>query len=108
MIPPRSAQIRICEVTTLVSTSPAATVLATAVPDRAPIRFVLAAKTMAMRGVKALVETTAAMQFAVSCSPLMYSKTSATKMTVKINVMHLGILQNDMIDDVARVATAID
>ena len=48
------------------STSPEEIVLATAVPHSAPIRFVLAASTTAWRGVRTLVETTVAMELAVS------------------------------------------
>src|SRR4051812_31715959 len=77
MMAPNNAQIKTCDVTTLVSTNPAATVFATAVPVRAPIRFVVAARIIAKRGGNAFVETTAAMELAVSLRPLIYSKTSA-------------------------------
>src|SRR2546421_5668190 len=40
IMPPSRAQIRISELTMLVSTRPAATVLATAVPESAPMRLV--------------------------------------------------------------------
>src|SRR5689334_1450883 len=107
-IAPNSAQISVCEVTTLTSTSPAAIVFATAVPASAPIKFVVAANTIASRGGNAFVETTAAIEFAVSLSPLMYSKTSATRMTVKISAMRGSrVFQDDMIDHVAGVAAPI-
>src|SRR5512138_3300742 len=68
MIAPIKAQIMISDVmvTSLVSISPEDMVLATAVPQSAPSRFVLAAITTAWRGVKTLVETTVAMELAVS------------------------------------------
>src|SRR3954469_7368728 len=108
MIAPSSAQISVCEVTTVGSTRPPAIVFATAVPASAPIKFVLAASKIASRGGNAFVETTAAIEFAVSLSPLMYSKTSATRMTVKISAMRgTRIFQNDMIDHVAGIAATV-
>lgn len=56
-------------------------VLATAVPQKAPMRLVTAASMMAWRGVRTRVETTVAIALAASWKPLMYSNTTATKMT---------------------------
>ncbi len=53
-------------VTTPASTRPPVMVLATAVPSNAPKRLVHAASTTAWRGVSTLVETTVAMELAVS------------------------------------------
>ena len=60
-------------------------VLATAVPQKAPIRLVQAASMIAWRGVSTRVETTVAMALAASWKPLMYSNTTATTMTSSIN-----------------------
>src|SRR5690606_3787088 len=83
MIAPDSAAMSTWDVTltTCVSTSPEAMVLATAVPMNAPIRFVVAARMIACPGVSTLVATTVAIEFAVSWKPLMNSKTSAVKIT---------------------------
>ena len=85
--------MRMCEVTTFVSTRPEAMVLATAVPHSAPSRLVAAASTTAWRGVSTLVETTVAMELAVSWKPLMYSNTSATRMTVRMRVIAAAAAQ---------------
>src|SRR5712671_6339407 len=53
-------------VATWASTSPDAIVVATAVPKNAPMRLVNAASSTACRGVSTLVETTVAMELAVS------------------------------------------
>ncbi|MEY5015074.1 MAG: hypothetical protein RIS92_1432 [Verrucomicrobiota bacterium] len=76
-------------VTNLASTSPEVMVFATAVPTIAPPRLVMVARRMAWRGWSTRVETTVAMELAVSWKPLMYSKMSATKMTVRRMVMVL-------------------
>src|SRR5581483_1588053 len=65
-IAPSRAQMRICDVTIFVSTRPDATVFATAVPQSAPRRLVTAASMTAWRGVRTLVETTVAIELAVS------------------------------------------
>ena len=52
--------------TALLSISPEEMVFATAVPHSAPSRFVPAAMATACFGVKTFVETTVAMEFAVS------------------------------------------
>src|SRR5690625_3272531 len=57
--------------TTSALTRPSAIVLATAVPSNAPIMLVTAAKNTAWPGVRTLVATTVAMEFAVSWKPLM-------------------------------------
>src|SRR6266550_3576424 len=84
---PSSAHTRISDVTIFASTSPEAMVFATAVPQSAPTRLVAAAITTAWRGVRTFVETTVAIELAVSWKPLMYSNTSATRRTVKIRVI---------------------
>ena len=56
----------VCVVTNAESTSPAEMVFATAVPYIAPTRFVTAARMIAMRGVSTFVETTVAIELAVS------------------------------------------
>src|SRR5882757_4931114 len=65
---PSKAQIMMSEViaTTFASTRPDEIVFATAVPHIAPKRFVTAANTTAWRGVRTLVETTVAIELAVS------------------------------------------
>ena len=84
-------------------------VLATAVPHSAPSRLVIAASTTACRGVSTLVETTVAIELAVSWKPLMYSKTNATRRTVRMK-RHggSGVLEGDVGDDVAGVPAAVD
>lgn len=62
-------------------------VLATAVQRSAPSMLVVADMTMAWRGLSTLVETTVAMELAVSWNPLMYSNSRATRMTTKMSVM---------------------
>jgi len=63
------------------STSPDPTVLATAVPENAPTRFMTAAKIMAWRGVSTRVEMELAMALAVSWNPLIKSKITARTIT---------------------------
>src|SRR5437763_573640 len=65
---PKRAQMTTSElkVTNLESTRPEEIVLATAVPHIAPSKFVQAANTTAWRGVRTFVETTVAMELAVS------------------------------------------
>src|SRR5688572_7800320 len=94
IMPPRSAQMSTSLVMekTFESSRPDEMVLATAVPYIAPTRFVDAARTIASRGVSTLVETTVAMEFAVSWKPFMYSKMSATSMTVRISVIRINPL----------------
>src|SRR5262245_49322883 len=66
MMAPRRAEIRTWDVTIVVSTRPDAIVFATAVPTRAPVRSIVAASRTAWRGVRTLVETTVAIELAVS------------------------------------------
>ncbi len=61
-----SAQHSTGIVATWASTRPDAMVVATAVPKKAPMRLVNAASITAWRGVSTLVETTVAMELAVS------------------------------------------
>ena len=49
---------------------PLPTVCATSVPRKAPRKFITAASTSAMRGVRALVDTEVAIAFAASWKPL--------------------------------------
>src|SRR4051812_5069300 len=109
IIAPSSAQTIVALFTNCPSTNPEEIVFATATPTRAPTRFVMAAIPMARRGLSTLVETTVAIEFAVSWKPLMYSKTSATRTTMKTSVMRraLGVLQHDVQNDVANVAATI-
>src|SRR5688572_4957986 len=65
-IPPNSAQMMVCEFTNCESTKPDDTVFATAWPTSAPIRLVIAASMIACRGVSTFVDTTVAIEFAVS------------------------------------------
>src|SRR5215468_2721706 len=65
---PSSAQMMTSEViaTSLESIRPEEMVLATAVPQSAPSKFVAAARITAWRGVRTFVETTVAIELAVS------------------------------------------
>src|SRR5215217_6653739 len=77
------------------------------------MRLVVAAMMMACRGVITLVPTTVAMELAVSWKPLIYSKARAMKITRKMmpSVMRgggSGVLQNDLGNDIAGVAAAVD
>src|ERR1044071_7679546 len=95
--------------TSFVSTSPEVIVLATAVPHIAPSRFVVAASNTACRGVRTFVETTVAIELAVSWKPLMYSKISAMRMTVKSSVIACsGVFQHDVGDDISGVSATVD
>src|SRR4249919_1719454 len=112
-MPPASAQMITCEdrMTTLASTSPEEIVLATAVPQNAPIRLVAAAITTACIGVSTLVATTVAMELAVSWKPLMNSNTNAVAMTSRSRVSTAGssgVLQYDLVHHVAGIAAAVD
>ena len=70
--------------------------------------MVVAARRIANRGVSTFVETTVAIELAVSWNPLMYSKINAARMTVKRRVMRpSGILEYDMVDDVPRIAAPV-
>src|SRR4051812_27343754 len=112
MIAPSSAQISTSCDATFGSTSPEAIVEATAVPHIAPIRFVEAAITTACRGVRTRVATIVAIELAVSWNPLMYSNTSAIRITTKINAMLLvrasGVFEYDVRNGVAAIAAAVD
>ena len=86
MAPVRAAT-SVAMVTTPLSTSPLLMVPATAVPSMAPTRLKKAARAMAWRGVRTLVETTVAMALAASWKPLMYSNTKAASRTMRKSVM---------------------
>src|SRR5438477_4428406 len=70
-------------VTISVSTKPFPTVVATAPPRSAPVRLKNAAIAIACRGVSTLVETTVAMALAASWKPLLYSKITAARTTMR-------------------------
>src|SRR3954469_20132430 len=109
---PTSAQIRTSCEAMRGSTRPEAIVVATAVPHMAPTRFVQAAMTTACRGVRTRVATTVAIELAVSWKPLMYSNTSAIRITTKINVMVLvrasRVFEHDVRNGIAAIAAAVD
>ena len=88
MMPPSKAHRMTCELasTTFVLMMPVAMVAATAVPIRAPIRFITAARATAQPGASTLVATTVAMELAVSWNPLMNSNTSAARITIRTSV----------------------
>src|SRR6478735_578678 len=112
-IAPSNAQVRICEVITTTSalTMPVEIVFATAVPAKAPARFITAARITAWPGVSTFVPTTVAIELAVSWKPLMNSKTSAVRMTTmrasSIGAAS-GVLQHDLVHDGAGVAATVD
>src|SRR5437667_12193272 len=88
MVDPHAAitgQSTVVIVTMAVSTSPLPIVEATATPNNAPVRLKSAAIAIALRGVRARVETTVAIAFAASWKPLLYSKMIAARRT-EINV----------------------
>jgi hypothetical protein len=86
-IAPSNAQISTCALTctTSVSTRPEEMVLATAVPMKAPIRFMPRQDHRLARR-QTLVATTVAIELAVSWKPLMNSKTSANSTTSSTRV----------------------
>src|SRR5688572_11609400 len=112
-IAPSRAQMITCEVTltTPVSIRPEAIVLATAVPAKAPIRFMTAARITAWPGDSTLVATTVAMELAVSWKPLMNSNTSAARITTSRRVSMAGasaVLEDDLVGDHAGLAATVD
>src|SRR5437588_4419938 len=76
-------------VTISVSTKPLPTVVATAPPRSAPVRLKNAAIAIACRGVRTLVETTVAMALAASWKPLLYSKITAARTTMRKSNMSI-------------------
>ena len=84
--------------------SPEAMVDATAVPHIAPTKFVDATMTTACRGVSTRVATTVAIELAVSWNPLMYSNTSAIRITTKINVMVLVRARQEFLSTMCEIA----
>src|SRR5687768_3190618 len=112
MAPPSAHRIT-CEVTltTSVSINPEAIVLATAVPQKAPIRFITAARITACPGDNTLVATTVAIELAVSWKPLMNSNTSAARITTsrRVNIdATSAVLQGDLVGDDAGLAATVD
>src|SRR5688572_18131775 len=114
-IAPSSAQIRTCDViaTTSVSTRPDEIVFATAVPAKAPMRLVTAARITAWPGDRIFGATTVAIELAVSWKPLMNSKISANATTSNrsVNMRALrwsAVLQRDRIGDHAGFAATVD
>src|SRR5436309_268804 len=100
--------------TTLVSTTPLPTVVATWTPKpNAATKLKNAAHTTAWSGVSTRVETTVAIELAASWKPLMKSKTSATKMmkTTAVSTEGRAIgsrhLEDDPLDDVRHVLAAV-
>src|SRR2546430_15570891 len=112
MIAPNNPKIKTSREAIRGSISPEAIVVATAVPHSAPIKFVQAAMTTACRGVRTRVATIVAIELAVSWNPLMYSNTSAVRITTKTSVMIVarvsGVLEHDVRDGVAAIAAAIN
>src|SRR6266478_6065745 len=76
-------------VKTSASTKPLPPVEATAPPRSAPVKLKNAAIAMACRGVRTLVETTVAMALAASWKPLLYSKMTAARTTVRKSNMSI-------------------
>src|SRR5713226_3408874 len=100
--------------TTLVSTTPLPTVVATWTPKpNAATKLKNAAHTTAWSGVNTRVETTVAIELAASWKPLMKSKTSATKTmkTTGVNTEGRAVssrhLEDDPLDDVRDVLAAV-
>src|SRR5260370_2059822 len=89
MNPASTALSTVHIVTTSVSTKPLPTVEATAPPRSAPVKLKNAAIAMAWRGVRTLVETTVAMALAASWKPLLYSKMTAARTTVRKSNMSI-------------------
>src|SRR5258705_13677613 len=87
--PARTAASTVHIVTTSASTKPLPTVEATAPPRSAPVKLKNAAIAMACRGVRTLVETTVAMALAASWKPLLYSKMTAARTTVRKSNMSI-------------------
>src|SRR5690606_36548841 len=116
VMPPASAHSSTCAVTftTSVSTSPEAMVLATAVPMKAPMRFMVAASITACPGDSTLVATTVAIEFAVSWKPLMNSNTRSANTTTRVRASiasirrGIAVLQRDFVGDHAGLAAAVD
>jgi len=71
---------------------------------------------IAWRGVRTRVETTVAMALAASWKPLIYSKTTATKITNSIKTKgsiygqraDLGVFEGNLEDDLAGIAAVVD
>src|SRR2546426_3002587 len=97
--------------TTLASTTPLPTVVATWTPKpKAATKLKKAAHTTACSGVRTRVETTVAMELAASWKPLMKSKISATmtmRMTTESTGETSGHLEDDSLDHVGHVLTAV-
>ena len=72
------------------STTPLPTALATAVPDKAPRKFIPPAMVTATNGDITRVDTTVAMAFAASLNPFAKSKASAIKITAIRKVNDVG------------------
>src|SRR5262245_47120956 len=95
------------------STRPAPTVFATAVPNvNAAMKLKNAAHTTALPGVSTRVETTVAMELAASWKPLMKSKISATRISATTesrltSIRRSGVLDDDAFEDVRDVFTPV-
>lgn len=90
-----------------VCTSPAPTVFATAVPDRAPRRFRTAAMPTAARGESTRVETEVAIAFAVSWKPFMKSKMTARTITARRREKESCMLEDYGLEDVCHVLAPV-
>src|ERR1041385_798190 len=81
---------------------------------RAPINSHTAAKAIPCPAVNTLVATTVAIELAASWNPLMSSNTNATitttrtKRTAPVMLRGLGMFENDMENDIAGVAAAVE
>src|SRR5512142_3316757 len=92
--PANAATITAC-VDALGSIIPLPTVLATAVPERAPAKLSTAAMRIAWRGESTRVATTVAIELAVSWKPLVKLNTMARIMTTPRRMSESPILQHD-------------
>src|SRR6266508_4236959 len=85
-------------------------VAATLIETKAPAKLRTAAKMTAIRGDRARVETLVAIEFAVSWKPFVKSKKSATTTTATSvsSTIGLGVLHDDIADDVTGGLTGVD
>src|SRR6476646_7729252 len=105
--PPRTTS----ELTMETSMSPFPIVFATAVPnEKAATKLKKAAQKTAWNGERTRVDTTVAIEFAESCIPLMKSKTRATRMIARMNVMRVAsrVLEYDAFENVRDRLAVVD
>src|ERR1043166_2541103 len=111
IMPPMSPPKIVVSVMNSAFTRPVAIVVATAVPQKAPTNSKTAASAIPWLGVRTFVAVTVAMEFAASWKPLINSKINATTITNNANAsaeVISGMFQNDVEDDIAGVAAAIE